>query len=83
MNPLGLALAFVLFWAMIGLGLFLIFAGAVGIARREDTVGLLARSVAVQGSRQAVELVVNGVLLAVGVALAYGGAYATYMVIYR
>ncbi|MBI4319159.1 MAG: hypothetical protein HY675_11770 [Chloroflexi bacterium] len=83
MNPIGIALAFVLFWAMIGLGLFLTFSGVVGLVRREDTVGIVVRSGTAQGTRQVAELIVNAVLLVVGLALAYAGAYATYTVIYR
>lgn len=83
MNPLGIALAFVLFWATIGLGLFLMFSSGVRLSRRRSSVGVVARFITTEGTRQAVDLLVNWVLMLIGASLTYVGGVAIYNTIYR
>lgn len=82
MNPLGIALVFVVFWLVIGLGLFLFFYNLASL-RRHSCSAVLARVVAVEPLRHNIETAVSVALLLIGVGMVYAGAYATYIVIYR
>ncbi len=79
MNPLGIASAFVVFWATIGLGLFILLTSVVRMSRRQP----LVRVIATEGVRQGVDLLVNAVLMLIGASLTYVGGLAIYNTIYR
>ena len=81
MNPVGIAIAFVLFWALIGMGLFLTTTGIVGLAKKGTGIGYAAR--AEVATKQATGLMIYMIVLLAGLAMTYAGAYATYAVIYR
>ena len=67
MNPIGLALAFLVFWSLVAVGTFLI----LFCARR------------LRGGRcNGFWKVVNGAVMMVGITLTSAGVYATYVVLY-
>jgi len=82
MNPLSIALAFIVFWLVIGLGLFLFFntlAALLKHARAGVELGLLAPA----RVRHSLALVLDTGLLLLGMAMVAAGGYATYVVVYR
>ena len=79
MNPLGLGLAFVLFWVVIGLGLFITFSGLMGLGKGPAVSGITARHSATRLMRQ----FGHAILLAIGLGMVVAGGYAIYAVIYR
>ncbi|TAK28888.1 MAG: hypothetical protein EPO21_21775 [Chloroflexota bacterium] len=80
MNPIGIAIAFVMFWGVIGLGLFLMATGVVGLAKKGGIIGYAAHA---ETARMTTSTVLYMVALLAGLAMTYVGAYATYAVIYR
>ncbi len=83
MNPLGLALAFVVLWAMIGLGIFLLVTAGVRLAKMEMPLGAVAQAVIAGQARARTETIISTVMLLAGVTLAYVGGNGIYTVIYR
>ncbi|GEM_PF-6725504 len=82
MHPLSIALAFMFFWLVTGLGLFLFSNNLVGLWRRLKATQVTA--LIATGYRKQTWLLGLNVLLAMAglVMMLYGG-YATYLVIYR
>lgn len=83
MNPLGIAMAFVVLWAMVGLGVFLIATAAVRLTKRETPMGAVATAVVTGESKLRTETIVSVVLLLAGIGLTYLGGNGIYTVIYR
>lgn len=83
MNPIGLAMAFMLFWGMIGLGLFLMANSVVKLGRGNASLGLIAQTMTTGTGQMKMQTVVSLALLVVGVALTWVGANSVYNVIYR
>jgi uncharacterized membrane protein YhaH (DUF805 family) len=67
MNPIGLALAFLVFWSLVAVGTFLV----VLCVRRLR-----------QSSGGGFWKLVNGTIMLLGVTLTSAGVYATYVVLY-
>lgn len=82
MHPLSVALAFMFFWLVTGLGLFLFSNNLVGLFKRVR-VNQEAGFVAMGYRKQGWLLGLNLVLVLAGLAMMFYGGYATYMVIYR
>ncbi len=83
MNPIGIAMAFLLFWAMIGLGLFLVANSVIKLSRGTASLGLMAQAMTRGTAQVKVEAVVSMLMLVAGCALTWVGATSLYMVIYR
>ncbi len=83
MNPLGIAMAFVVLWAMIGLGVFLIATAAVRLTKKEAPMGAVATAMVAGETRVQAKTVVSVVLLLAGIVLTYVGGNGIYTVIYR
>ncbi len=79
MNPIGIAVAFTMFWAAIGLGLFLCFSGIIGFGQSRKVYGLTAE----HSVPQVVGSLRYAVMLVIGLALLVAGGYANYVVLYR
>lgn len=80
MNPIGLALAFALFWFLVGAGLFLIVWILVRVAKPHPTFGLMpGSSVRLKGR----DLLLAAIILPVGAILAYLGLAASFNTILR
>lgn len=82
MHPLSIALGFMFFWLVTGLGLFLFSNNLVGLWRRvriNQETGIIAVGI----RKQALLLGFNLVLVLAGLAMMLYGGYATYMVIYH
>jgi len=79
MNPVGIGLAFMLFWALVGLGLFLTFAGFLGLGQAPAAHGITARHSASGAFGQ----FGYAVMLLVGLVMLASGGYAIYAVVYR
>jgi hypothetical protein len=79
MSPLGIGLAFLVFWTAIALGLFLFFFGLISLGKARAVYG-----VAVEHAmhRMAVSAAYAAILV-VGLALVAAGVYANYVVLYR
>lgn len=67
MHPIGLALAFLVFWSLVAVGAFML----VHCGRR-----------LLRGHLNAFWKVVNGAVALLGVTLTSAGVYATYVVVY-
>ena len=80
MNPIGIAIAFVMFWGVIGLGLFLTATGIVGLAKKGGIIGYAAQA---ENARLTASTAMYMIVLLAGLAMVYAGGYATYAVIYR
>ena len=83
MNPIGIAMAFLLFWAMIGLGLFLMANSVVKLSRGNASLGAVAQAATSGSTLIKMETVVSLVLLVAGAALTWVGGVSVYNVIYR
>lgn len=79
MNPIGIGLAFTLFWGAIGLGLFMTFSGFLGLGKSRRLYGVTAE----HSASQVASSLTNAVLLVAGLALVAAGAYANWAVLYR
>jgi hypothetical protein len=79
MNPLGIGLAFTLFWAAIGLGLFLTFNGFIGLGKARRVYGITAE----HSATHVVSSLSYAIMLVIGLVLVVAGAYANYVVLYR
>lgn len=82
MHPLSIALVFMFFWLVTGLGLFLFSNNLIGLVRRlklTQVKGLIAMGY----HRQAWLLGLNVLLALAGLVMMLYGGYATYVVIYR
>ncbi len=80
MNPVGIALAFLVFWSLVAAGVFLTLTGASRLrhlAVRRATGGLDRVQVA-DGVAAALQLVA----VLVGAAMIVSGTYATYVVLF-
>lgn len=82
MNALGITVAFLFFWTLIGIGLLLTVKGAIGLVPRETRISLVAGLPNDTGTTVAQELT-SKVLLAVGMLLIYIGGSATFNVMFR
>ena len=83
MNPIGIAIGFVVLWIIIGMGLYLTCSRIVAINKQQAPLGFIARVFITDGPVQVVTLVLNLVLLAIGLMMILFGGYATYNIIYR
>lgn len=82
MNALGITMAFLVFWTMVGAGLALTIKGAIGLVPRETRISLIAGLQDDNGTSLAQELL-SKIMLAIGLLLIYIGGSATYTVIFR
>ncbi|MCL5266298.1 MAG: hypothetical protein M1343_14085 [Chloroflexi bacterium] len=80
MNPIGLVMAFVFFWLMVGAGAFLVIWALVLVSRRSLTLGIVGTEMNGPGSR---ELLVIAALLVIGAVLIYLGVSASFNVIFH
>lgn len=81
MNPLGIALAFLAFGLVSGLGVFMVVNTVPAIAgdvRTTNGMGKINDSLWQQGGA----MVIHASLFLLGIAFILAGAYATYVVIY-
>lgn len=83
MNPLGIAMAFVVLWSIVGLGIFLLATAAVRLTKRDRAVGAVAQAVMVGEARARAETIVSVVMLVAGVVLTFVGGNGIYTVIYK
>jgi hypothetical protein len=83
MNPIGIALAFILFWAMVGLGLFLMANSLAKLGRQSGSFRAVAQAISAGATEVRVQIVVNLGLFIVGAVLAWLGASSVYTVIYK
>ncbi len=67
MHPIGLALAFLVFWSLVAVGTFLMISSGRRLHR---------------GRRNAFWALVNGAVMLLGVTLTGAGVYATFVVLY-
>ena len=67
MHPIGLALAFLVFWSLVTVGTFLVALGARRIR---------------QGRRNAFWAMINGTAMLLGATLTGAGVYATFVVLF-
>ena len=72
MNPMGIALAFLAFGLVSGLGVFIV----------GNTAPALVRSTGASRTREGMALFMYASLLLLGLAMILAGGYATYKVIY-
>ena len=82
MHPLSIALAFMFFWLVTGLGLFLFSNNLVGIWKQmklNQTTGFIATGY----RKQTWMLGMNLVLALAGLAMMLYGVYATWTVLYQ
>lgn len=82
MHPLSIALAFMFFWLVTGLGLFLFSNNLVGIWKQmklNQTTGVIATAY----RKQTWMLGMNLVLALAGLAMMLYGGYATWTVLYH
>jgi len=79
-NPIGLVMAFVFFWLMVGAGAFLVIWALVLVSRRSLTLGIVGTEMNGPGSR---ELLVIAALLVIGAVLIYLGVSASFNVIFH
>lgn len=82
MHPLSIALAFMFFWLVTGLGLFLFSNNLVGLWRQlrlNQETGLIATGY----RKQTWMLGLNLVLALAGLTIMLYGGYATWVVLYR
>ena len=79
MNPLGIGIAFMLFWGLIGLGLFLTFAGFLGLGKAPAAHGITAR----HSASGALGQLGYAIMLLAGLVMLASGGYAVYVVVYR
>ena len=79
MNPLGIGLAFTIFWAAIGLGLFLSFSGFLGLGKARRVYGITAE----HSATQIIGSLTYAMMLGIGLMLVAAGAYANSVVLYR
>ncbi len=80
MNPIGLVMAFVFFWLMVGAGAFLVIWALVLVSRRSLTLGIVGTEMNGPGSQ---ELLVIAALLVIGAVLIYLGVSASFNVIFH
>jgi hypothetical protein len=66
MHPIGLALAFLVFWSLVAVGVFMVVLGGRRLR---------------QAHGNAFWAIVNGALLLLGITLTSGGFFATYVVL--
>lgn len=80
MNPVGIALAFLVFWSLVAAGVFLTVAGANRlrhVAVRRGTGGAARLQIA-----DGVAVVIQLATMAIGAAMVFSGLYATYVVLF-
>ncbi|MDA8189029.1 MAG: hypothetical protein M0T85_12875 [Dehalococcoidales bacterium] len=83
MNPIGIAMAFLVLWMMIGLGIFLITTAAVRLTRGTARMGAVAQVAMAGQTKVMTETIINVVMLVAGLGLAFVGGNGVYTVIYR
>ena len=82
MNPLGIALAFVVFWLIIGLGAFLFF-NTLSAFFKNMRAGVVLGLLPTVKLRSSLAILLDLTLLFLGMAVMLAGLYANYVVIYR
>jgi len=83
MNPLAIAAAFITFWLIIGLGLFLSLNSLAFLWRSRGGVAIKGNPHWAGPMRWALAQGLALLLILIGLALISTGGYATYTVIYR
>lgn len=79
MNPIGIALAFLIFWSLVAAGMFLTV--TAGNRLRHVTARRQRGEVLHVDTATGVALVLHVVTLALGLGMILAGTYATYVVI--
>lgn len=82
MNPIGIALAFMFFWVVLAVGLFLVVFSVRRLARHNELRRSSIVATQMLTGTSVLAYVVEAVLLVVGLAMVYFGVSATYIVIY-
>lgn len=78
MNPVGIALAFLVFWSLVAAGVFL----TVSSGNRLRRVAVRQHGEVIHVDTAAgVALVLHVVTLVIGLAMIFAGVYATYVVV--
>jgi len=83
MNPAAIAVVFILFWLVIGLGLFLSLTSLALLSRSWGTMGVRTKHRRAGPPGRSRGWGLHIVVALLGLALVYAGGYATYTVIYR
>ena len=79
MHPIGIALAFLVFWSLVAAGAFL--ALSAGSRLRQVAVRRVPGEVIHLDAGAGIALVLHAVTIALGLAMIAAGAYATYVVV--
>ena len=79
MHPIGIALAFLVFWSLVAAGAFL--ALSAGSRLRHVAVRRVPGEVIHLDAAAGVALALHAVTIALGLAMIAAGAYATYVVV--
>ncbi len=82
MNPLGIAIFFIVLWSIVGAGLYLTFSRISALKNQQGPLGVTARLFLTERPSQVFSLIVNIVLLVVGLLMVVGGLYITFRIIY-
>lgn len=83
MNPIGIAMAFVLFWSMVGLGLFLMANSLVRLSRQSGSLAAVVQTIGTGTGEVRLQAMVNLALFIAGAVLAWLGGNWIYVVIYK
>ena len=82
MDALGITMAFLFFWSLVGVGLALTIRGAIGLVPKESRIGLVAGLDDDTGTTVAQELM-SKIMLAAGMLMIYVGGSATYNALFQ
>ncbi len=82
MDGLGLLMAFLFFWLLIGIGLVAMLIGARGLVPKNTRINLIANS-ASDGGAAVLQELASKIMLAGGMLLLYIGGTSVYNVIFR
>ncbi len=82
MNVMGIAMALLLFWAMLSVGIVLTLKGAIGLVPYEVRIDLIAGT-RNQSRTTVLQETVNKVFLAVGLLLTYVGGSSVFNVLFQ
>ncbi len=82
MDGLGVLMAFLLFWLLMGVGLVASLIGARGLIPKDTRITLIANA-PVDGGSAVIHELASKILLAVGMLLIYIGGSSAYNVMFR
>lgn len=82
MNAIGIALAFIFFWVVLAIGLFLVVYSVRRLTRHNELKRSAIVATNMATGTNVATYVMEAILLVVGLAMVYFGVSATYIVIY-